>query len=47
MLVELTDEPPEETVYQFIVPALAVALKLTVPVAHLAYGVVDNIIGVV
>jgi hypothetical protein len=41
------DVPPEETSYQLIVPALAVALKVTVPVPHRELGVVPAIAGVV
>jgi len=32
------DEPPEETSYQFIVPALEVAPKETVPVRNVSRG---------
>ena len=42
-----TDEPPVLTVYQFTVPALAVAPRLTVPVPHSEPGVVDVIVGMV
>ena len=38
--------PPLEAAYQLIVPALAVAPKVTVPFPHLAAGVVDVIVGV-
>ena len=37
--------PPVAAAYQFNVPALAVAPKVTVPVAHLAAGVVPDIVG--
>ena len=39
------DEPPVTAAYQFNVPALAVAPKVTVPVEHLAAGVVPDIVG--
>ena len=38
--------PPLDAAYQFIVPALAVAPKTTVPVPHLEPGVVVEIVGV-
>lgn len=41
-----TKVPPVKAEYQSIVPALAVALKLTVPVPHLEAGVVPVIVGV-
>ena len=37
------EEPPEEATYQFIVPALAIAARETVPVPHLEPGVVPVI----
>ena len=37
---------PEATLYQLITPALAVAPKVTVPVEHLAAGVVPAILGI-
>ncbi len=40
------DVPPEAALYQFRVPALAVAPKVTVPVEHLAAGVVPLIVGI-
>jgi hypothetical protein len=39
--------PPVNTVYQFTVPALAVAPSDTVPVPHLDPVVVPDIVGVV
>ena len=42
-----TDEPPVLTVYQFTVPALAVAPRLTVPVPQVEPGVVVAIDGIV
>ena len=39
--------PPEAALYQLILPALAVAPKVTVPAAHLAAGVVPDIVGTV
>jgi hypothetical protein len=41
------DVPPVEVAYQLIVPALAVAPRLTVPVPHLEPGVVSVIVGIV
>ena len=41
------DEPPVESAYQFTVPALAVAAKLTVPESQSEAGVVLIIEGVV
>jgi hypothetical protein len=41
------DAPPVLAVYQFIVPALAVAAKLTVPVLHLEADVILIIVGIV
>ena len=38
-------DPPDGTLYQFIVPELAVAPKITVPVPHLDPGVVVEIVG--
>ena len=37
--------PPVEVAYQLIVPAEAVASKVTVPVPHLEFGVVLVIVG--
>ena len=37
--------PPEAALYQLTLPALAVAPKVTVPVAHLAAGVVPDTVG--
>jgi hypothetical protein len=37
--------PPEAAEYQLIVPALAVAPRVTVPVPHLEAGVVPVIVG--
>ena len=37
--------PPEAALYQLIVPAVAAAAKVTVPVEHLAAGVVPDIVG--
>ncbi len=42
---EPNDEPPVIAEYQFNVPALAVAPIVTVPVPHLAAGVVPLIVG--
>ena len=39
--------PPVEFEYQFIVPALALASKLTTPVPQRASGVVEIIVGIV
>ena len=39
------DVPPVKAPYQFNVPALAVAPNVTVPVAHLAAGVVPLTVG--
>ena len=41
------DDPPVEAAYQFIVPALAVAPKVTVPALQRLAGVVDRMVGVV
>ncbi len=38
--------PPVAALYQFNVPALAVAPKVTVPVEHLADGVVPDTVGI-
>jgi len=40
------EEPPVEAAYQLIVPADAVAPKVTVPVPHRAAGVVPVRVGV-
>ena len=37
--------PPVDAEYQLIVPALALAPKVTVPVPHLELGVVEEIVG--
>lgn len=39
--------PPVEAVYQFTVPALAVAPNVTVPVPHVLPGVVPVMVGIV
>ena len=39
------DAPPVTAAYQFNVPALAVAPNVTVPVEHLAAGVVPDKVG--
>ena len=39
------DVPPVTDAYQFNVPALAVAPNVTVPVEHLAAGVVPDTVG--
>ena len=39
------DEPPNCTVYHLIVPADAVAPKVTVPILHLAPSAVDVTLG--
>ena len=39
--------PPVEFTYQLIVPALAVAVKLTVPAPQRLAGVVEVIVGIV
>ncbi len=39
--------PPVAAAYQLIVPALAAAVKATVPVPHLLAGVLDVIVGIV
>ena len=41
------DEPPVDAAYQFNVPALAVALNVTVPASQRPVGVVPIIVGVV
>lgn len=41
-----SDTPPVTSAYQLIVPALAVAPKITVPVPHLDPGVVPVIVGI-
>ena len=38
--------PPDTVAYQFIVPELAVALKVTTPGPQLKSGVVDVIVGI-
>ena len=40
------ETPPVAAAYQFIVPALAVAPNITVPVPHLDPGVVPVIVGI-
>jgi len=40
------EDPPEEAAYQLMVPAEAVALKVTVPVPHRLFGVVPVIVGI-
>ena len=40
------DAPPVEAAYQFIVPAEAVAPRVTVPASHLEPGVVPVIVGI-
>ena len=42
-----TDEPPDGTLNQFIVPALATAFNVTLPASQRLFGVVDVIVGVV
>ena len=42
-----SDGPPVNAAYQFIVPALAAAPNVTVPVPQLPAGVVPVIVGVV
>ena len=39
--------PPLDVEYQLIVPALALAPKVTVPVPQFEPGVVDDIVGIV
>jgi hypothetical protein len=41
-----TAAPPVAVVYQFTVPALAVAPNVTVPSLHLEAGVVEEILGI-
>ena len=38
--------PPVEAAYQLIVPALAAAPKVTVPLPHIEFGVVPDIVGI-
>ena len=38
--------PPVEAAYQLIVPALAAAPMVTVPVPHIEFGVVPDIVGI-
>ena len=40
-----SEAPPVEAAYQLIVPALAVAPRVTTPVPHLDPGVVPVIVG--
>ena len=40
------DAPPEDAAYQLIVPAEAVAPRVTVPVPHLEAGVVPVMVGI-
>ena len=42
-----SEEPPVEPAYQLIVPALAAAPKVTVPLPHTELGVVPLIVGIV
>lgn len=42
-----TEVPPDDTVYQLMVPPDAVALKVTVPASQREAGVVDVIVGVI
>ena len=39
--------PPDEVVYHITLPALAVALRLTVPVPQRVSGVVEVIVGMI
>ena len=41
------EDPPVEAAYQFKVPALAVACKVTVPLPQIESEVVDAIVGIV
>ena len=41
-----TAEPPVLAVYQFTVPALAVAPRLTAPLPHSEAGVVEVMVGI-
>jgi hypothetical protein len=43
----LSEAPPLDAAYQFTVPALAAAPRVTVPVPHLDPGVVPVIVGTV
>jgi len=45
LLPECNEVPPVAAAYQLMVPALAVALRVTVPVPHLEAGVVPVIVG--
>ena len=42
-----SDDPPDDAAYQLIVPELAVAPNVTVPVPHRDPGVVPVIVGAV
>ena len=42
-----SEAPPVDAAYQLIVPALAVAPNVTVPVPHLDAGVIPVIVGIV
>ena len=42
-----SDKPPVGFEYQLMIPELAVAPRVTVPVPHLESGVVVNIVGAV
>ena len=44
---DISDNPPVDALYQFIVPALDAALKSTVPASHREPGVVPVMVGVV
>ncbi len=39
--------PPVDAAYQLMVPALAAAVKATVPVPHLLAGVLEVMVGIV
>ena len=41
------DAPPVDAEYQFIIPAEAVAPRVTVPAPHIEAGVVPVIVGIV
>ncbi len=41
-----SDVPPVDAAYQLMVPALAVAPKVTVPLPHTEPGVVPDIVGI-
>ena len=41
-----SEAPPVEAAYQLIVPALAVAPSITVPVPHIDPGIVPVIVGI-